>query len=397
MQQTQKTLLQFSIMLVIALCILFFPTGNEKLVNGSNMNSYPGPGQGQNTNIANLIYSLRLPIIMNSPTPPKYSVSRYIYSNGYSYMHDTAGCAEGTSANPNAFVFLDFGNPWIDASTNPVTYGATLPGTISNNLTISEIEQAVRYYIGGYYSCAPAGAYIRVAVGVTNFGNNNTVNGEHGKKWAEMILRLQNWVDTPPSYADKVAVFGAIDIEPSWGVPNDAIGWEQGYDSINGRRAFYNFGTCDSCPYKYGNQDHTDWQLPNSWDLDQIWYASYGPGSARVFPEIYTREDAPDILDVYFPAHEAYQWQYLKYWGATCTNCLPSYDPYKQWRTINFSGSLTQYDACHDMGNPGASECQAIYGDNTPAQGWLSFWNALATDSVTKQNLDYSSDMTWKH
>lgn len=396
MKPKQKTLLQFSTILVIAISILLFPKGNNKSVIGSNWNSYPSLGQGQIINNTNLIYNLRLPIIMSFPTPPEYSVSRYIFSNGITYLHDTAGCSEGTSANPNAFVFLDFGDPFVDASTNPITYGVTLPAT-SNNLSISEVEEAVRQYIGGYYSCAPSGAYIHVAVGVTNYGNNTTVNGDHGKKWAEMVLGLQNWVETPPSYTDKVEVLGAIDIEPSWGVPNDVIGWEQGYDNVNGRRSFYNYGTCDSCPYIYRYQDHSDWQLPNSWDLDQIWYASYGPWSARVFPEIYTREDAPDILNVFFPAHEAYQWQYLKNWGATCTDCLPSYDPYNQWRTINFSGALTQYDACHDANNPGASECQTIYADNTPAQGWLSFWNALATDSVTKQNLNYSSDMTWKH
>jgi hypothetical protein len=396
MRSSQKTVLHFSSMLIIAIVILIFPAGNEKPVNGYNLNSYPGPGQGQG-DTENLNYRIHLPIITTSPTPPQYSVSRYIYSSSSTYLHDTAGCAEGRSNNPYAFVFLDFGDPWIDASSDPITYGATLPNT-TTHLTISQVEQSVQYYISGYYSCASAGAFIRVAVGVTNYGNSQNPNiDEHGKQWAEMLIRLKNWVEVYPSYSDKVSVFGAIDIEPSWGVPNDAIGWEQGYDSITGRRAFYNFGTCDSCPYKFGNQDHTDWQLPNGWDLDQIWYASFGPGSAHVFPEIYTREDAPETPINYFPAHEAYQWQYLKHWSATCTNCLPSYPPYNQWRTIFFTGVLTQYDACHDPGNPGAEDCRSIYADNTPAQGWLSFYNALATDNITKQDLDFSSDLTWKH
>jgi hypothetical protein len=385
-------------LIAIAIAILLFPTGKGKLANGSNWNAYPAPPD-QVKGPSDLPYKVNLPVIMAPvqppPAPPAPSVSRYIYSDDWTYLHETSGCAEGSAANPNAFVFLDFGYPWIDYSTNPPTYGSLLlDGT--TNLTMSEIEGAVRSYLSGYYSCAPSGAKIYVAIGINNFRTSTQLNSAHGQAWAEMIKRVYNWTRVSPSYDDKIKdVYGAMDIEPDFGVPNDAIGWIQGYDSVPDRRNYYNVGSCDSCPYRYGNQDHTNWQLPNGWNLDQLWYASYGPQSARVVPQIYTRVDAPDN---YYPAHEAYQWQYLKYWGMTCSGgCLPSYPPYSQWRIMYFEGAITQYDACNDPANPGAQDCRNIYQDNTPAQGWQLFWNALASNNLTRQSLAWSTDMTWKH
>jgi hypothetical protein len=398
MKQIQRSLLQFFTLIIVAIVILLFPTGKGKPANGSGWNAYPAPPD-QVKDPSDLPYKINLPVIIAPvqppPPPPQSSVSRYIYSKNWTYLHDTSGCAEGTAANPSAFVFLDFGSAWIDTSTNPHTYGSLLLD-MTTHLTISEIEQAAKDYLAGYYSCAPSGATIYVAIGINNFIIDTPLNSAHGQAWAEMIKRVYNWTLVYPPYNDKIKdVYGAIDLEPGWSAPTYAISWIQGYDGVPDRRHYFNVGTCDSCPYRYGNQDHTNWLLPNGWNLDQLWYASYGPQSARVIPEIYTKMDAPEN---YFPAHEAYQWQNLKYWGMTCSGgCLPSYPPYSQWRTMYFGGTLTQYDACHDPANPRAQNCRDIYQDNTPAQGWQLFWNALASNNLTKQSLGYSTDMTWKH
>lgn len=398
MKQLHRSLLQFLTLIAISIGVLLFPSGNGKSVFGSSWNAYPVPDPVKGS--LSYTYKINLPAIMSAdipPEPPNSSISRYIYSDDWTYLHDTAGCAEGTAANPNAFVFLDFGYPWIDTSTNPPSYGVLLLSGIKN-LRMNEIEAAAKNYLQGYYACAPSGAHISVAIGLNNYGDNTQLNSTVGQEWAAMIKRVNDWVLQPPSWGDKIVVYGAVDIEPSFGVPNDIIGWIQGYDAYPGRQNYYNFGSCDSCPYIYGNQDHSNWQLPNGWNQDQLWYATYGLLSAHVIPEIYTREDAPETPINYYPAHEAYQWQNLKYWGATCSNgCIPSYPPFNAWRNIFFSGVLTQYDACNDPGNPQAQTCRNNYQDNSPAQGWVLFWNALASNTITKQNFSFSTDISWKH
>lgn len=391
-KQARRTLLQFLTMIAIAIVIILFPTGKGELANGSNLRAYPAATDIPKSN-SSISYAIRHPLILVSSAPP-HSVSRYIYNDDWTYLYQTSGCTQGSVANSNAFVFLDFGYPRIDYSTNPPTYGSTLlNGT--DNLNMGEIEQAAENYLAGYYACAPYGSYIRVAIGINNFADYTQLNSAHGQEWAQMVMRVNDWVNSPPSYADKIIVYAAMDIEPGYGVPNDVVGWVQGYDGVPGRFRYYNVGSCDSCPYIYGSHDHRDWQLPNGWNLDQLWYVSYGPVSAHVVPEIYTRVDAPYN---YYPAHEAYQWQYLKYWGITCSGgCLPSQPPFNQWRAINFEGAITQYDACNDPANPGAQACRDNYQDNTPAQGWILFWDALASDGLTLQNLSWSTDMTWKH
>lgn len=397
MIQTKLPILQFFVMTIIAIAILLFPIGKIELANGSNQNAYPAPEPEKSTTY--YTFQIHFPVIMNSEqlaTPPTPSLSRYIVNNDWTYLHDISGCTEGTAANPDAFVFLDFGYPWIDGSTNPPTYGAHLLNQIENiDLHMDEIENAAKNYLMGYYACAPSGAHINVAIGINNFGDNTQLNNTVGQEWAAMIKRINDWVKSPPSYEDKIIVYGAMDIEPGFGVPNDVVGWTQGYDSYAGRQNYYNFGTCDGCPYKYGSQDHTDLEMPNGWNFDQLWYVSYALQSAHVFPEIYTKVDAPDE---YYPAHEAYQWQNLKFWGATCSDgCIPSYPPYNSWRNIYFSGALTQYDSCTDPNNSGAQLCIDSYMYNSPAEGWLLFWSALSSDDITKQNLSFSSDMTWRH
>lgn len=240
----------------------------------------------------------------------------------------------------------------------------------------SDIEYAVKGFISGYHSCNSNGSHITIAVGTSNSGDN--VSYEHGQAWGEMIKRLDGWIKSPPSWGDTIEVVAAIDIEPSWNTSNTTLSWIDGYDSVSGRKTYYNVGTCDSCPYR----DHTDWTPAGySWSLDQIWYVTYGDLYAMPLPEIYAEDVWPER------AYHAWQWQNLKYWAKTCTNCLPESSPY---RGINFLGSLTQYQACQENL---ADTC--YHQNNTPQQGWTLFWNALNSSSITAQGLRWSTDISW--
>lgn len=67
-------------------------------------------------------------------------------------------------------------------------------------------------------------------------------------------------------------------------------------------------------------------------------------------------------------------------------------------RAMNFIGALTQYDACYDnINNPsGALYCRNYLVDNSPSEGWMQLSNALNSDPLTNQLLEYTTDMSWK-
>lgn len=164
----------------------------------------------------------------------------------------------------DSMVVLNFGQGWFDGG-NLNKPGAGLFSPYWHYVPISAIEAAVKAYIQGYWACSAEDqeSQIMVAIGTNNYGGygSNTTDQntrrtyayEHGKVWAQMVVRLIQWVWSS-GYSRQVSVAGAIDIEwdsqlTGWNTPYVTYGWVNGFDNYdNGQAIFYNFGACVGCP-----------------------------------------------------------------------------------------------------------------------------------------------------
>lgn len=268
------------------------------------------------------------------------------------------GCAQ---TYQSGLLILDFGSPRY----NGTDYGTSL---FQGFAAISSIESAVRYFLNGYYVCG-GGGFMTVAVGTTSHGSQ--VTSEHGAAWGEMMTRLNNYIS---NYRDRLAVVGAIDIEPGgvpntgWSSPTVTRAWVDGYSSTSPVR-YYNYGSADGC------QTTGTSPCNNGWTPEDLWYVSWGsPANPLPVPEIYY--NAPPLQPV-----NALQWINL----ATLHGGAP----------MNVPGVLSEWQACND--DPDQT-CSAGY--NTPLQAWQQMMDALHTvspDPTAVQSILYSSDITWQN
>ena len=135
---------------------------------------------------------------------------------------------------------------------------------------------------------------------------------------------------------------------------------------------FYNFGSCDSCPWF----EHPDW-IPNEfgWSTEDIYYVSSRQsisGTTNLpFTQIYKTN-----------SQHADQWYRVSLYGVN-THGLPLF----------FRGTLTQYYACRDTD---MALCQSWSTNNTPEQGWRQLWQALNVNPLTAVGAPVvSSDIRW--
>ena len=268
------------------------------------------------------------------------------------------GCEDGqvVPSDENTAVILDFGQPW----SSDGAYG-TLLFMVYQFRSTTQIAEAVKGYLDGFYLCAPEGAHTRVAVGTNNYGMWTTY--QHGVAWAEMVNGLNEWIADQPGYESKVAARGASDMEPGFREPVSTRAWVNGYNAaFSGESWLYNFGSCDGCPYA-GCPTCTS---PNGWTREDVWYVSYGPAANWPFPEIYLTSGI-----------HADQWYRISVY---------SHD-YHGGR-MHFLGTLTQWGACQTYG-----PCNGT--DNTPEEGWQQLQEKLNADERTAQPVIYSSDISW--
>jgi hypothetical protein len=287
------------------------------------------------------------------------------------------GCA--AHGGENGVIFLDFGPPRIQGTV----YGTRLftTGTFAST---TEIADAAIAFIDGYVECAATNEHIIIALGTNNCGNGpggtpedpcrpggNNVTNAHGQAWAQMVRNVHTYITSPPSYADKISVFGASDIEPGWNNPQESRAWVDGYASVQNRRPYYDFGSCDSCPRSdcltcvifFDKGGGVQW----TWTLDDVFYVGYGAGPANAFPEIYVEK-----------GWNADQWYRLSLWAYQ-----------NHGYRITFSGALTTMQACDDTGDVCAGY------RNSPGKGWGQLAHWITSDSRTNSAIPFSSDIRW--
>lgn len=285
--------------------------------------------------------------------PPPYSTSYYMSTTDYNALYALGSkVATQVLAGQNAIVFLDFGQPWWENNT----WGTAIFGSFEHR-SVNQIIDAVKAFCRGFYFTAPPNVHLTVAVGTSNYGRYT--NREHGVAWAQMVKVLQDWVATPPSWASTLKIAGAIDAEPGWNPADVTRAWAEGFDSAANGNVYYNYGSCDSCPF-----DTCETCRPSrGWTYEDIWYVSWGVLSAYTIPEIYLVNGV-----------NAQQWYRVS---------LYAWQAHGQG--IRFSGVMTQYQSCQQKG------CTT----NTPPQGWSQLYQICDANPVTRVSLDWSTDIRW--
>jgi len=191
--------------------------------------------------------------------------------------------------------------------------------------------------LSGYIECGGKGG-MTVAVGTSSSGqfvsnpgaNNQYANAaNHGQAWGEMIAQLNATVNATPTWADRLKVAGAIDIEPNvpkgWAPPLAAKAWVDSYLAASSGAPYFNVGSADGCT-ALGTGNCI---LP--WTQQDIHDVSWGAGNAFPIPQIYA--NAPPGK----PSN-AQQWVTL----ATLNGGTPQ----------RFAGVMTEWQACLDRPGP---------------------------------------------
>ena len=233
-------------------------------------------------------------------------------------------------------------------------------------LSTSLIANTMEQFAKGYWMCTAydTASQLYLAAGVNNWWGGVTY--AHGSAWATMTTSINSWVSTN-GYSSQVKIRAAADIEPDFGPASNAIAWVNGYNASYGSGLWlYNVGAASGCPWT--GTPTANSPCNNSWVVNDVWYVSWGALPFYVIPEIYNTAEV-----------NAWQWYRISLYSAL----------YKG-NKISFPGTLTQYQACQQMGG-----CSGI--DNPPSQGWTQLFNSVGADSRTAlTNIRWSTDIMWR-
>jgi hypothetical protein len=191
---------------------------------------------------------------------------------------------------------------------------------------------------------------------------------------------LTLWVRTGIDYSGKISVRGGFDAEAGWNTNATTRGWIDGYrahvDYVDTANFYYDFGSCDGCPFQVVDIYNPDPNISNpvtggDWRAEDQWWVAYNY-AAFPLPEIYLTNGA-----------NATQWYVMsRYARDKHGNIWPVRGAMTEW-------GACQYDAAH-----GNNQCISAHLDNTPSAGWGQLQAALNHDPLTVQPLDWSTDIT---
>jgi hypothetical protein len=266
---------------------------------------------------------------------------------------------------PNSIIILDFGYPYYQNGM----YGTKLFQTYAFAST-SAIGNAIEYFAYGYDQCSDGSSLIKIAIGTSNCGlsycSGSEVTYAHGAAWADMVYETDRFLYNNEY---KMTAVGAVDIEIAWNTPNITKDWVNGFTSRD-YVMFYDYGDAQGCPMTYP-PPYGDQYCDNGWYQEDVWFVSFGSGVSKPLPLIYA--DGGENAD---------QWY-----------SLSAYAFYIQGTRMDIKGSVTQYQACQQVG---IGDCEEVHMDNTPMQGYYQLLVSLLQDPNTAQSLSWATDMKWK-
>jgi hypothetical protein len=279
------------------------------------------------------------------PTPPVWTMSRYMRTVNHTTLGNE-GCQQGKEASSDIAVILDFGQPREVGST----YGATLFDPANTFASITAIVSAAEAYLAGFYSCAPAGRHLRLIIGTNNHHDSiDYTTFAHGQAWAKLVMTVNNWIASYPSFALRVDAAGGSDMDLTSNTASATESWADGFAYI-GSAFYYDYGDCTLCPY-----DHVGPSWSAGWSPGAVYYVAWKVGPARPLPQ-----------SILVTGSQAAQWGLEELY--VVKSLLPM---------MSFAGANTQWAAFS-----GGSAY------NTPAQGWLQ----LVTQ--VHQTIPWSTDFT---
>ena len=307
-------------------------------------------------------------------SPPPNTTTWYMNTSNPDSLPSDAygmGCYLGTHDKNTAgtqdnVVVLLFGQPTYSSGT----YGSYVWGSHGGGpyyfLSTSLIADTTEQFARGYYLCtgSDTSSQLYLAAGVNNYGTG--VTNAHGSAWATMVGSINTWVSNK-GYSSQVKIRAATDIEPDFGTATAARAWVNGYNGSYGSGPWlYNVGAASGCPWTGTPTAYSP--CNNGWVVNDVWYVSWGATPFYVIPEIYNTGGV-----------NAEQWYRISLYSALY-----------QGGKIMFPGTLTQYQACQQMGG-----CSGI--DNSPSQGWIQLFNSVAADTRTSlTNIRWSTDIKWR-
>lgn len=275
-----------------------------------------------------------------------------LYDLGYTIGQDTAN----HEFPQHALFVLD----WGDGYCSSTTCGTYLPGGCGCFESTAAERAASEQFGAGYYSGTGSDttAVAFIAMGTSNYGSwfaNSTNAGRFGSWWASTVNKEEAWFQDN-GYASQAQGRGAIDAEMAWNGPAPTLTWSHDYDS-SGSYYYYDFGDAAGCP-----------SCQNGWSERNVYYMAYGDSLAEALPEIYNSAMATE-------------------WGD-----IASYAYASLGADMGFLGSMSQYQACKDLGQT----CSGA--DNTAAQAWTDLYDALncSAGCPDPQTPSASSDIRWK-
>ncbi len=316
-----------------------------------------------------------------------WTTSRYLRTNNSTTLYNmgyTLGQKVAAGQCPvNTLVVLAFGGPFLQSGV----YGTCGAGGGSCAfMSNAGIAVGVEQFGKGFYDATPAAPMLTIGVGT----NNSTVQvgTTAGANWGSTVNTINTWFANSCGSSlyrcnRQVLALGANDMETGWDSPTATIAWINGYRSAS-TWFLLDFGDAGGCPqtsYTTNGGCNQSFDGPNcsgtnsetrSWGTCERWYQSqvakkievdYGDG----VPEIYNTSGA-----------NAQQWRMIGLYA---------------WHTlgwdVNFSSSLTQWQACTDTGNP----CTGT--NNQPVTGWQQLNTALNSSPQTAQTIPYATDISW--
>ncbi len=310
-----------------------------------------------------------VPLVHGNPTPTPagfshYSTSYYVNpvlydpavlrTLGYNLcvaQRDEAGAQDD-------LVILDFGQPYGDSSNHPIVL---ILGTLEE-VTMEQVEEGLRQYVLGYYSCTGAdiSSEVTIGAGVNNYGSwlrtsYNAINS--GYDWGAMLLNVYYWM-AANGYMQRASVYGAMDLELPWNTYSAMNDWFFGYmDAVDRMIPLLDFGDCNGC----------NTTPANGWTIDQVWQIKWG--NAVVWP-------VPEIYNIY--GANARQWAGLS-----------DYSVANYSMPLLFDALMTQMQACIQAGG-----CDGV--DNTPEEGYDQLIGAINDDPLTSQDrIPWVTDIRW--
>lgn len=371
---------KFRVLLSIVLSLSFL---GLLFTNASNVSSQDDPE-----------YQVFLPLVSKITAPSYYSTTWYVTNNllketdgkrNIYYKGLQAGTLTAPAGRQDQLVILHFGHPKTDTIQvgTRVYFSSELSST--NDIYIYT-QDFINGFIVGALAKNDFDSKLELGVGTSNFNfyywdsKTRSCQGYfctteeaeiHGKAWADMIVRLNNWV-IDQGYANRVWVAGASDIELTWNSAEVTHAWVDGFDKNDqDKYIFYNFGACEGCDVGIDlkNPPNPDKDLAGDWTHAKVYYSAWGAYPAWPIPEIYLND-----------GRNANQWANISMVGVMLKNS-PMY----------FLSTLTQYQACHSVDD---NDCPDT--DNTPVEGWSQLMKAINTRPETsQQHIPFMTDIDW--